>query len=34
MAEQTERFLNIEPMTWVNLARPLTGPYYPDLRNR
>ena len=24
MAEQTERFLNIEPMTWVNLARPLT----------
>ncbi len=24
MAEQTERFLNIEPMTWVNLTRPLT----------
>jgi methionyl-tRNA synthetase len=24
MAEQTERFLNIEPMTWVNLAHPLT----------
>jgi methionyl-tRNA synthetase len=24
MAEQAERFLGIEPMTWVNLAKPLT----------
>jgi methionyl-tRNA synthetase len=25
MAAQAERFLGIEPMTWVNLAEPLTG---------
>jgi methionyl-tRNA synthetase len=25
MAEQAERFLGIEPMTWVNLAEPLAG---------
>ncbi|MBI5462712.1 MAG: methionine--tRNA ligase [Gammaproteobacteria bacterium] len=25
MAEQTEHFLGIEPMTWVNLTAPLTG---------
>ncbi len=25
MAEQTEQFLNIEPMTWINLEHPLTG---------